>query len=229
MELIVINTGSSGNCYAVAVEGKYLLLDCGVPYARIAQALQFKMSSVVGCLLSHEHGDHAIASKELIKRGIKVYTSLGTSLVIQGGIVVRKFEPFKAGPFTITAFDVPHDAAEPFGFLISHSDFGILCFITDAMYCKYNFPGVKHLLVEANYSRELLRNDPEFLQRRIATSHMSIETCCEFIEVNKKDLQTIILIHLSDRNSDAEEYKSRIQKEFGKRVYIADKNQTITL
>ena len=53
-----INSGSVGNSYALEINGKYLLLDCGVPYKQIAQALDFKMTSIVGCLLTHEHGDH---------------------------------------------------------------------------------------------------------------------------------------------------------------------------
>lgn len=230
MELLVINTGSQGNCYAIVVNGKYLLLDCGVPYLQIARALEFNMSNVVGVLLSHEHEDHSRSVHEFNRRGIRVYTSQGTADALHGMFhVMGKFEQFMVGEFTIVGFDVPHDAKEPFGFLISHPQYGTLCFITDAMYCKYKFEDLRYLIIEANYSKELLKNDPVYLQRRISTTHMSIETCCEFVENNKQNLESIVLIHLSDRNSDEEEYKTRLQKQTGKRIYVAEKGQRITL
>lgn len=229
MELKIINTGSVGNCYAIVVNGKYLLLDCGVPYIQIAKALQFQMASIVGCLLTHEHQDHALSARDLNRRGIKIFTSAGTASAIKCGTVVKHLEKYQVGEFTIRPFNVPHDAIQPFGFLVHHPAFGILCFITDLMYCEYNFPGITHLMIEANYSRALLKNDPEALQRRILTSHMSIESACQFVDLHKETLEVVILIHLSDRNSEEEDYLERIQKITGKRVYIANKNQTISL
>ncbi|MBC7866221.1 MAG: MBL fold metallo-hydrolase [Gloeobacteraceae cyanobacterium ES-bin-316] len=224
-----ISSGSEGNSYVLEVNGDLLVLDCGVPYMEIARTVNFRVTRIAGCLLTHEHGDHSKCAVELIRRGIKVYSSKGTGEIIQGCQPIQKMKEYKIGNFTVMPFDVPHDAAEPFGYLIRHSNLGDLVFITDAMYCKYKFKGLKHILVEANYSEELLKNDPLFMQKRIKHSHMSIETCCDFISLNKDQVETVTLLHLSNRNSNMFDYEKRIKQITGVRVYIAEKNKTINL
>ena len=58
MFMKIINTGSqSGNCYALKSEsGDILLLDCGCRYSEILKGISYRISDVLGCLLSHEHG-----------------------------------------------------------------------------------------------------------------------------------------------------------------------------
>lgn len=230
MTLHSINTGSIGNAYILEVDNQCILLDCGVPYIEINKAIDFKMTKIIGCLLTHEHGDHSKSASELTRRGIKVFTSKGTASKLKGIFnIVERMQQFKLGNFEIIPFDVPHDAEEPMGFLIKHEKIGLLAFITDAMYCKYKFPGLTHVLVEANYSDELISNDPDFLRERIKRSHMSIDTCSNFILSNSETLQTITLLHLSDRNSDQLEFQKKIQQVSGVRVYVAEKNKKINL
>ena len=58
MFMKVINTGSQpGNCYALKSEsGEILLLDCGCKYSEILKGISYRISDVLGCLISHEHG-----------------------------------------------------------------------------------------------------------------------------------------------------------------------------
>lgn len=58
MFMKIISTGSrSGNCYALMSEaGEILLLDLGCEANRILRGISYKISNVVGALLSHEHG-----------------------------------------------------------------------------------------------------------------------------------------------------------------------------
>lgn len=52
-----IGTGSSGNCYALYDNvGKILLLDLGLARKQILRGIDFNVSDVVGCVVSHEHG-----------------------------------------------------------------------------------------------------------------------------------------------------------------------------
>ena len=51
-----IGSGSSGNSYALYDDNnKILLLDLGLPRKEIMKAIDFIISDVVGCLISHEH------------------------------------------------------------------------------------------------------------------------------------------------------------------------------
>jgi ribonuclease BN (tRNA processing enzyme) len=104
-----------------------------------------------------------------------------------------------------------------------------MVFITDAMYCKYKFEGLKHIMIEANYSDKLMDPNQTTLNNRIKKSHMSIETACEFIKINSGSLETVTLLHLSDRNSNAEEFLKQVKQITGCRVYIAEKNKSIHL
>lgn len=234
MQLHVINSGSRGNCYLLEVDDRILVLDCGVSFSEIQQAVSFRMLRIDGCLLTHEHGDHSKCALELLQRGVDVFTSEGTaSCLYRKGFqkfdIIKNQVPFKVGDFTVLPFDVPHDAKEPFGYHITHPKMGSLLFITDAMYCKYVFKDIDIMLIEANYCDELVQNDPVFLQSRIKRSHMSIETCLKFIEVNSASLKNVVLLHLSDRNSDEELFKTKVRRHVGCPVYVATKNQTINL
>lgn len=55
MEIEVLGTGSSGNCYKIS-NGKFaLLLECGLPFKKIQRKLNFRVSEIHACLISHEH------------------------------------------------------------------------------------------------------------------------------------------------------------------------------
>ena len=51
-----ISTGSNGNSYVLCNNNEILLLDLGIERKRIMKAIDFQISAVVGCLVSHEHG-----------------------------------------------------------------------------------------------------------------------------------------------------------------------------
>jgi glyoxylase-like metal-dependent hydrolase (beta-lactamase superfamily II) len=53
--LDVISSCSTGNAYILTAGADKLMLDCGVSWKRIQKALNFKLSDVVGCLITHEH------------------------------------------------------------------------------------------------------------------------------------------------------------------------------
>ena len=60
------------------------------------------------------------------------------------------------------------------------------------------------------------------LKNRLLKSHMSLETCKEFLKANDLSrVQEIWLIHLSDGNSDSARFKREIQALTGKAVTIA--------
>lgn len=58
MFMRVISTGSkAGNCYALKSDsGEILLLDFGCESKTILRGIDYKISSVVAAVLSHEHG-----------------------------------------------------------------------------------------------------------------------------------------------------------------------------
>jgi len=55
IDIKVIGSGSSGNCYLANFNGTQILLECGLPFKVIQKALNFKLSSIEACLVTHEH------------------------------------------------------------------------------------------------------------------------------------------------------------------------------
>lgn len=138
------------------------------------------------------------------------------------------------GKFVVTAYKAHHDAIEPCMYLIYHPEMGSLLFATDTYLIDYDFRGLDHYLIEANYSQEILMRKVESgqlhlkLAQRIMKSHLSLERALKQLK-GSPELKTVVLIHLSDANSNAKEFKEEVQRATGKPVYIADKGLEIEL
>ncbi len=244
MELTVLGSSSKGNCYILSNESEALVIEAGVPLYEVKKAIDFNLKKIVGVIVSHGHGDHAAYMNEFVRNRISVYASKGTwdavlDKIDRGfGLPRLLFSGVKQqiGNFTILPFDVKHDAAEPLGFLISHPETGTILFATDTYYLPYNFTGLNNILIEANYRKDLLEANiqagriPSALRDRTLQSHMSIETCIEALQANDlSKVNNIVLLHLSDGNSNAQEFKDEVRRVTGKQVHVADKGMKIQL
>jgi phosphoribosyl 1,2-cyclic phosphodiesterase len=239
MELQIIGTGSKGNAYILGNKDEALLIECGVNIKEIKQALDFDYSKVVGAICTHEHMDHSKSIWDVMKLGINVYSSHGTlkSRFVDEqsrAKVIQSQQSFTVGNFNILPFDVMHDAAEPLGFLISHPDCGKVLFLTDTYYCKYTFPGLNNIIIEANYSKEVIDrkfgvdSGKEFLRNRILKSHFSLANCKEMLSANDlSKVNNIVLIHLSDSNSDEVVFQKEVAELTGKNVTVASNGMKI--
>lgn len=234
IDILPLASSSAGNAYRITDGVTPLLLEAGLPYRDIQRALVFRMSQVSCCLISHEHLDHAKAAKDIMKAGVPVYTSQGTAgaLNLSGHRLnlIEAHQQFTIGTWSILPFDIEHDAAEPLGFILANTAGDKLVFLTDTYYCRYRFAGLTHIMVEANYSidivnRRVAAGDLHPAQkRRLLRSHFGLEHVKDFIKANDiSRLQEIWLLHLSDGNSDADRFKQEIQSITGKPVYIANR------
>lgn len=240
MKLTVIESSSKGNGYILHNGREALIIEAGVKIGLVKIVLNFEMNLVVGCIVSHEHGDHAGHAHEYQDQGIKVYTSAGTRDKIHKPGAAYKLmqegEVYTIGRFHVLPFRTYHDAAEPFGFLISHPDMGTLAFLADTASLPYDLDA-DHYLIEANYSERILDRLIEtgkinYKQAtRVRHSHLSIEACAAFLARQKREIiKNIVLIHLSDGNSDAARFAEIVRDETGiANVFIADKKFEIPI
>jgi phosphoribosyl 1,2-cyclic phosphodiesterase len=197
----------------------------------------------VGVVASHSHKDHYGYAEEYLKCGIEVYASEEThnsiSRKYQNQIAVKCGYWYQIGGFNITPFRCEHDV-ECFGYLIRHEDFGTLLFATDTSFIKTNFKklSINHILIEANYSEEIVNG---YLEKgainqarvnRVFKTHMEIQTTKDFVKANiTPSLDSVLLLHLSDGNSNAVGFQQAIQQVVGDKVAVrvADKNVTYPL
>lgn len=238
MKLHIIGSSSSGNAYALESENETLLLEAGVGFQKVKKALDFNLNKIVGCLVTHEHGDHAKYAKEVVAAGIDIHTSNGTIKAMKLDShrlhITAHGKKYQVGEFKIMAFDVKHDASEPLGFLINHPEMGNCLFITDSYYVEYVFPGLNNILIEANYDENILiervnsgRVHP-IVANRVRSSHMELGTLKTMLQANDlHQVNNIVLIHLSDGNSDAVRFQKEISELTGKNITVADRDMTI--
>ncbi len=229
IDIKVLASGSSGNCIYVNDGSSPLLLECGVRFKEIQRGLNFQVSSLAGCLVSHEHKDHCKSVKELMKAGIDCYMLKATADALGAtGHRVKIVEPlkqFKIGSsWTILPFPLVHDV-ENVGYLMASSTGDKLVYLTDTVYCKFKFVGLTHILVEINNSLEILRDNvrmgviPLEMKNRIIKTHFSLENVKEFLRASDLSrVEEIHIIHVSETNGDKELFKNEIEKITGKMV-----------
>lgn len=228
MKLKVIGTGSKGNGYVLKADnGDVLLIECGMPFRSVQNYLDFKLEGVQGCLVSHSHGDHAKYVDQFTEKGIKIYMSASTiSELGVAGHNIKELTPLKTitvGRFKIMGFPVKHDV-ECLGFLIYHSECGYTLFLTDTFYCPYQFPGLNNIIIEANYAQDIMDEKLKhggnlFVRNRVLKSHFSLENCKDFLMHNNLSaVNNIVLIHLSDTNSDEKRFRDEVHDQTHKNV-----------
>lgn len=233
----VIGSGSSGNCYLANINGTQLLLECGLPFKTIQKALNFKLSSIEACLVTHEHIDHSKAVKDLLKNSINVYATKRTfdALNVKSHRAIS-FLKDKEDTYCymffnrlcILPFQAIHDAQEPISFYIQdiHTKESLL-FVTDTAYMPYKIPDVDVLMVECNYVKNVIdsnvKNDSLNinLRNRIVKNHMSLETLLTTLkQADLSNLKKVYVLHLSDANSQEKTILEAIQRTTGTIVEI---------
>lgn len=231
MDIKVIASGSGGNAYLVNDGTTSILLDAGVPLKRIQESCKYKLHDIKGCLLSHSHKDHSKAAIKLAERGINIYLSADTLQEINAKghrfKILQPQQQIAVGTLVIMPFELVHDVTN-YGYLVvSKVAREKLVYITDTAYCKYCFSGLTHIMIEANYDRAVMRQNvidgviPDSLRERVLETHMSINTALEFIKANQQPtLRQVYLLHLSDHNSLADEFKKKMQALSGTEVII---------
>lgn len=230
IEIQMLATGSKGNSYYITDGETPLLLECGISFREIQRKLHFKASSIAGCLVTHEHNDHCAGIKEVMKAGINCYMSPGTkqALDIQHHrLKAIEKQPFRLGTWTILPFEAQHDVSEPYCFLLANKAGDKLLFATDTYYIKHRFNGLTHIMVECNFSKAIIDQKvaegrlPKGRARRLQRSHFSLERVKEFLVANDlSKVEEIWLLHLSDSNSNEEQFKREIAELTGKIVYV---------
>ncbi len=241
MKLQVVASSSRGNCYILESGEQMLVMECGVPMKQIQQALGFDFSRVVGCTVTHSHQDHCKAIQDVMKAGINVYCSPGTaeSLGIGGYRLklVTALKQFTVGQFIVLPFPTEHDVEGSLGFLIYDTATAEkIVFLTDTFYSRYRFSGVNYILIECNHCLDILNANVEAgivdvsLKNRLIRSHFGLGQVKEFLKVNvNTDTRKIVLLHLSDDNSDAGRMVREIKTLTGVETVIADPGLEIAL
>lgn len=221
LEVTILASGSNGNALLLRSARTTVLVDAGISARRLVDGLRRLGSSpeeLSGILLTHEHGDHTQGLKVFCrKHPVPIYANPHTAQLLQANGVSANWKLFATGSefhladLSVTAFNVPHDAADPVGFCIASEGitFGVL---TDLGHVPEpvleRIRGVHGLLLEANYDTGLLESDlkrPWPVKQRISSrhGHLSNDAAAEILtRLTPDPHRKVILGHLSrDCNS----------------------------
>lgn len=231
-----MGSSSSGNGYILETENEALLLECGIAMSQVKKALKWNISKITACLISHKHQDHSKHLPEVVKTGIRVLALDEVFDRLNERSFCKSIEPmhgYKVGGFKVLAFELNHanndrSPCPCLGFLIEHEEMGKLLFVTDTMMLRYQFPGINHIMIEANYEDEILDYNIEqgitesWQKPRLLASHLEVRQTAQILQRPEyADVQNIVLLHLSSRNSNPDLFREIMQSATGKPVHIA--------
>lgn len=218
MRLRVFGSGSQGNALAVrSAGGTLLLVDCGFS----CRELERRMADCGVCpdaaaalLFTHDHTDHCKGVATFHKRHphVPLYANGNTADAIatltgveDGWRVFETAEPFGIGDVEVTAFSIPHDAADTVGYLFA--DEAATLFVgTDmgvpTLPVKDALARATCAVLESNHDPTLLAcsDRPVSLKQRIAgrCGHLSNADAADLVrDVAPARLRTLLLAHLS--------------------------------
>ncbi len=220
MRLAVLASGSRGNAVAVEHDGEVILVDAGLSGKQHAARMAgsgLRGTRPVALLLSHEHSDHVSGAGVVARRyGVPVFGTEGTLSAVwrklgrvPGTQVLPCGTTEEIGPFEVTSFSLPHDAADPSGYVIACG--GVSVGIATDLGCAgpllvASLRRCAALVLEFNHDEDMLWGGsyPWPLKQRIASStgHLSNDAASELLaSVAGDDLSVCVLAHLSQENN----------------------------
>ncbi len=227
MEVITLQSGSSGNCVFVRSGDTRVLFDAGISASKAESRLAefgYDIRDCQAVVISHEHSDHICGLGAFHRKfGMPVYANLRTWNATRAkpstGCIgaAHHFvtgKPFTIGSLRIESWRTPHDAIEGVCFvaedLLNGQRFGLL---TDLGHVFSNLLKIigtlDAVLLESNYDESMLRdgNYPQHLKNRIAgkSGHLSNDDAASLLDhCDDAQLQWVCLGHLSGHNNRPE-------------------------
>lgn len=164
--------------------------------------------------------------------GLPVFSCQEVADKYDGVAVLELGKKTKIGNFIIQPISVQH-SCECYAYLIEHEDMGKLLFATDCNSFRYIIKDLNHILIEANHDDSTILNNMKHNRYTASQfkNHMNFNDTLRTIKANNNIyLQNIILCHLSNSNSNGNNYIQSIKEEIGiSNVFIADNGLKVDL
>ena len=223
MKISVIASGSNGNCCLVEKNDVSVLIDAGKSGREIESrmnSLGKSMENVDGIVLTHAHNDHIAGAGILCRRyGIPIYMTdsvYSDSRVKLGDVTMKKFSVdrnFKIKSMDIKPVVTSHKVSSS-GFVVGEfglfTDTGIVTPPMEKIISK-----LKGVLLESNHDIDMVINGPYpyYLKQWILSDigHLSNIHASSLIQAQGKNLNLVLLGHLSGNNNTAEVAKSTFE------------------
>lgn len=224
-KIITLGSGSSGNCYILETKGERLILELGIPWKDIVKGLRFDIADVSGALVTHIHSDHSKSIRGVLNYQIPVFSNQDVAEHYEGVKVLQNGHKYKIGGFVVQPISVEHNAPN-YAYLIEHEEMGRILFVTDCVSFPYNVKNLRCVLIEANYSQDICLDKvcEGYEIRSHNEYHMEINKTLEALDrLNNLNLDKVMLIHLSNGQSNEQLFQDMVAERIGKKPFVADK------
>ncbi len=219
LSFILLGSGSSGNATLVSDGVKHILVDAGLSGRETARRLRecgLEPEDVSAIVISHEHGDHCRGvgpfSKDLDIPVFMTDGAFGSSGLVLDPKRRRPISPgeqFDVHGICFTCFSVPHDSADPLGFIIEKGGIKI-GIVLDLGYLSNlvleRLKGCDAVVIESNHDVQMLKVGPYpwALKQRVMSrrGHLSNDSVAQYLRDDFDGKAShVILAHLSKNNN----------------------------
>ena len=219
MEVCVLASGSKGNSIYVSGGGLSLLVDAGLSARELTARLLsagIAPKSIQALLITHDHEDHYRGAEVFCQKwpAVRLFANEGTATGIEARCptfsaqweIFETASPFKIGGLRVEPFTVPHDAADPVGFVFDDGA-SRLCVVTDlgqaTPLVAAKLARCHAAVLESNHDTGMLMasDRPWSLKTRIAgrSGHLSNNDAAELARTAlPAQMHTLLLAHLSE-------------------------------
>ena len=219
MEVFVLASGSKGNMTYLKVGNLKIFIDAGISYLKVKSKMSEygeNLFDVKTLLITHEHHDHIVGLKQLLKNGHieDVYLTKGTYNALPSDVAslfmnvhfIESDQSFMINDLKIDTFMLSHDAADPIGFIFYYEDKKMVI-LTDSGYVDQSYfnllKNADLYILEANHHPAKLMQSqrPFLLKKRILSEkgHLSNEDACYLVNLFVKEKPSKwVVAHISE-------------------------------
>jgi phosphoribosyl 1,2-cyclic phosphodiesterase len=248
LRISILASGSTGNCTLLETEHTTLLIDAGIGRKEILRRFEVlgraRPERVDGILVTHEHTDHSSAVAQLARDwDCPAYLTEPTYREMQKMYEdgekpspktridrIQHISPgmrFEIGDIEVSAFAIPHDAADPVGYAFRVNGTKV-AIVTDLGYMpelvKHHLREADFLILESNHDLEMLKVGPYpwYIKQRVMsrTGHLSNTVVSDFLadsEVFDGRARYLVLAHLSEQNNTPDVARICAEEALGRR------------
>ena len=210
-------SGSKGNCLLIKSSQANILVDVGVSFKRLKEALislNLTTEDIDAIFITHEHKDHCSAVPQILKRtNIKVYATAGTIKGLNSPgdnyIEIDNLDAIQIKNLKVTHYPTSHDCIDPCGYIVEGEDKKIsistdLGVMTQEILNKLENSDLVY--IESNHDVNMVKVGPYpySLKMRVlgSTGHLSNADCSKAIcHLAQNGVKNFILAHLSSENN----------------------------
>lgn len=226
MKVVILGSGSKGNCTYIETKTKKILIDAGLSLLQVRNRLAQKgiiFSGVDLVLITHEHIDHihylsSILNKTKATLCINEATFHDANRRLSGALThervrfIKQDMKYTLDELSFIPLALSHDATNCYGFVLREetedSNANVTyANITDTGYVPNRYykilSTVSVLLMESNHDVLMQKNSgrPWVLINRVLSErgHLSNEQCCDVLKaITSKHTKRVIFGHISE-------------------------------